>query len=114
MEYFVHYTRTETPKTNKLVGIEVQPPLGEIAAAGVAARLTAYKEGNSHLQFAAQAEVTRDDVAGTAFEVLPAVVFENSAHQLTSLDVAQRIGKLIDPCDMHRIDYIEHPPRSEQ
>ena len=83
-----------------LVGVEIQPPLGELAARGLAIALkVGDQDPPAHI-----AEVTRDDEVGTALIVVP-----NKNNATNAKDLGRVIRQLIDPCALNIINLKTRP-----
>ena len=112
MQYTIHSKEIDLPQEKRSkpvrgIGIEVIPPLPEGLAENIGSILTRgleddYVDGRDH--FAKRVDITRNE-GGTVFIVEP-----NFFRSPTPADVAQTIGKLLNPCDLdeHHISYENH------
>jgi len=70
MHYTIHHASVEAPSGVEHIGIEVQPPLTEIAVNGIIGVLTAHA-ASQHQYIAYNALETRSDAEGTVLLVRP-------------------------------------------
>jgi hypothetical protein len=88
-------------------GVEIQPPLKQVAVDGMIDTLTtiparhAHAPGGQEVPAAASVRLVRQDEAGTALWIRPTDRFSTPA------EFARHIGQLIDPCSVHEIDYAD-------
>jgi len=88
-----------------LLGIEIQPPLHDIAAVGIAKALSADSdEYGGRGPLVGTAHVTRQDEKGTAISVHQSVLDDRT--------VAERIAKLIDPTCTLKIEVNSNDQKS--
>ena len=92
MNQDIYYTK----QPDNIIGLEIIPPLGEIAAEGLAKALTHAVTAVDKIR-PAGAYVTRDDESGTAL----IVKFETVSQQ--PVDAAILARRLMDPTHQHQI-----------
>jgi hypothetical protein len=102
IKYDIFVTTHEATDRATIYGIEVQPPLSELAASGLCKAMT-YGHPNSVSPLAECAEVTRSDEFGTAlFAVL------NQEHARQSEEVfGDSVAAMINPAKQHIVEV--HP-----
>jgi hypothetical protein len=107
MHYKIYHASVEAPSGVPYVGIEVQPPLPEIAINGIISALTEHA-ASEHRYIAYSAKVTRNDAEGTALLVRhnPKYIREEGAKRTRR--VAEAIGTLLNPCELHAVTYYAH------
>jgi hypothetical protein len=109
MQYRIfHADIKTTAKESRVVGIEVQPPLGSEVGENITEVLcTENAAGSLVVQddyLAESAYMTRNDESGTAFIIHA----ETTGTSGFSKDIALAIGTMINPCGIHDVTF--EPP----
>jgi hypothetical protein len=108
----IHFSAVKPPDGPGFVGIEIQPPLDAVAASGLIRSITPRDGKIPDGTTARHAEITRTDENGTALVI--DIGSNMPWYSYAPEKVARVIGGLIDPCNIHDIQYVPHTPPAGQ
>ena len=102
MHYNIYVTDQTGDGEVPIYGVEIQPPLTEVAAAGLCHVLAQrFPEEANRSQLAQEAHVVRHDKAGTALSMV--LNPELNTDQIDERQVAREIAWIIDPADRNQV-----------
>jgi hypothetical protein len=102
MKYSIEVTNIEEDADYPFFGVEIRPPLGELAAKGLCKALTQrpIPEETNNEQFVTDAYVTRNDTEGTALFI---AWNQPKKYDTENTIIGLKIQSIIDPCSRHEV-----------